>query len=110
MKARTGLCAGLGLMLLAGQAFAGGEQDCYVEGTVKSKTDVDNRTNVYIAFHSAEDAAGRGSCNLNKRSKVSFKQPKNAMIENVPEGSKVRYHYKQQESGDSEWQLMGVSY
>lgn len=110
MKIRTGLCAGLGLILLAGQALAGSEQDCFIEGTVKSKSDVDSGTNVYIAFHSAEDAAGRDSCNLNKRSKVSFKQPKNAMIENVPEGSKVKYHYKQQESGEAEWQLMGVSY
>ncbi len=110
MKTKFGLAAGIGLLLVAGQALAGDTQDCIVEGTVKSKADVERGTNVYIAFHAAEDASGPDSCTLNKRSKMAFKEPKNAMIENVPAGSKVRYHYKQQGSSDAQWQLMDVSY
>lgn len=110
MRIRSGLCAGLGFALLAGQVLASDGQDCIIEGTVKSRSDVANGTNVYIAFYSAEDAAGPDSCKLNRRGKLAFKEPKNAMIENVPAGSKVRYHYKQQGSDNAEWQLMDVSY
>jgi hypothetical protein len=110
MKLKTSLMAGLGLLLMALNAMAGSTQDCIVEGTVKGKSDVENGTSVYIDFHSAKDAAGPESCQLNKRSKMAFKEPKNALIENVPAGSKVRYHYQQPDTGKPQWQLMDVSY
>ena len=110
MKLKTGMVTGLGFLLMAVNAMAGSTQDCIVEGTVKSKSDVENGTSVYIDFHSAKDAAGPESCKLTKRSKMDFKEPKNAMIENVPAGSKVRYHYQQPDAGNAQWQLMDVSY
>ena len=84
-------------------------QDCIVDGTVKNRADVQHGTNVYVSFHSAKDGAGRNSCRLAERGKVAFREPKNAMIENVPTGSKVRYHYTQEGEQAPQWQLMKVS-
>jgi hypothetical protein len=91
-------------------AHADPSQNCIVEGTVKNKTAEQHGTNVYVAFHSASDGAGRNSCNMTKGSKLAFKEPKNAMIENVPAGSEVRYHYTQEGEQAPQWQLMNVSF
>ncbi|MFT4822462.1 MAG: hypothetical protein ACJASY_000146 [Halioglobus sp.] len=90
-------------------AQAASTQSCIVEGTVKNHADVQRGTNVYVSFHSAKDGAGRNSCRLAERGKVAFKEPKNAMIENVPPGSKVRYQYTQEGEQAPQWQLMNVS-
>lgn len=97
------------LPIVAATAQAQRSQDCIVEGTVKSKNDVERGTSVYVAFESAEPAEKGKRCDLARRGKVSFKEPKNSMIENAPSGSKVRYHYTQEENSEGEWQLMGVS-
>ena len=94
------------LPLLAVTAQAQRAQDCIVEGTVKSKNSVEGGTNVYVAFESATPAEKGKRCDLERRGKVAFKEPKNAMIESAPSGSKVRYHYTQEEDREGEWQLM----
>lgn len=103
----------LGILILpltASLAYADSSQNCIIEGEVKNKTSVSHGTNVYVAFHTASDGAGRNSCNMTKGTKVSFKEPKNAMIENVPAGSTVRYHYTQEGEQAPEWQLMNVTF
>ncbi|MFT4729769.1 MAG: hypothetical protein ACI9UN_004290 [Granulosicoccus sp.] len=110
MRTLMSVVACFGLAIAAAGVQAGSDQDCIVEGTVKNKDAVKNGTSVYIAFHSATDAAGPDSCSLEKRRKVSFKEPKNAMIENVPAGSVVKYHYTEDSAGESQWQLVNVSY
>ena len=90
-------------------AHADSNQDCIIEGTVKNRTAEQHGTNVYVAFHSASDGAGRNSCNMAARGKVAFREPKNAMIENVPAGSKVRYRYTKEGEHAAQWQLMNIS-
>lgn len=109
MKALTGVLATLVVSFTGMIAQANAAQDCIVDGTVQNRTDVQRGTEVYVSFHSAKDGAGRNSCKLAERGKVAFKEPKNAMIENVPAGSKVRYRYTQEGEQTPQWQLMKVS-
>ena len=109
MKAITRISTILTLSVIGAIAQADSTQDCIVDGTVKNRAHVQHGTNVYVSFHSAKDGAGRNSCRLAERGKVAFREPKNAMIENVPAGSKVRYHYTQEGEQAPQWQLMKVS-
>ncbi len=86
-------------------------RDCIMEGTVKKKQTQNADTAVYVAFHSAEPATDETGCRLDRGRKLHFKEPKNAMIESAPEGSKVRYRYTEPRDSDQEakWQLIDVS-
>jgi len=101
------LAAGL-LSCCAAGASAEVTQDCILEGTVDKQKAASTGRDVYVAFHSASDGR-EADCRLNRRHKVEFKEPKNAMIENVPDGSKVRYRYREEDNNSGEWQLIDVS-
>ena len=100
-------------LLLAGALFmtasvAQAQQDCILEGTVDKNKAEQAGKNVYVAFHSASSAGEAGSCRLNRRSKLEFKEPKNAMIENAPHGAKVKYRYTEDEGEAAQWRLISV--
>lgn len=97
------------LPLFAGGALAEVTQDCILEGTVdKQKAETSGR-DVYVAFHSANRASKGSKCNINRRgNRVEFKEPKNSMIENAPDGSKVKYRYTE-EDNKGEWRLLDIS-
>lgn len=97
------------LPLFAAGALAEVTQDCILGGTVDKKKAEQMGSDVYVAFHSASRAGKGSECNLNRRNRVEFKEPKNAMIENAPDGAKVKYRYTEKDNQDGEWQLMGVS-
>ena len=97
------------LPLLAVGTYAETTQDCILEGTIdKSKAEKAGK-NVYVEFHSASKAEPDTSCNLNRRNKLEFKEPKNAMIENAPDGAQVKYRYTEEDNKDPQWQLIGIS-
>lgn len=97
------------LPLLAAGTSAEVTQDCILEGTVDKKKAEQMGRDVYVAFHSASRAEKDSECKLNRRNRVEFKEPKNAMIENAPDGATVKYRYTEKDNQDGEWQLMGVS-
>lgn len=102
------------LILLAFPLFTSGAwaettQDCILEGTVDRKEAAQEGRDVYVTFHSASRAEKNSKCNLNRRNRVEFKEPKNAMIENAPDGAQVKYRYTEKDNQKGEWQLMGVS-
>lgn len=97
------------LPLLAATAHAEVTQDCILEGTVDKGKAEQMGQDVYVAFHSASRAEKNSECSLQRRNRVQFKEPKNAMIENAPDGSKVRYRYTEEDNQQGEWQLLGVS-
>lgn len=97
------------LPLFATGALAEVTQDCILEGTVDKKKAEQMGRDVYIAFHSANRAEKGSECKLNRRNRVQFKEPKNAMIENAPDGAKVKYRYTEEDNQAGEWHLMGVS-
>lgn len=97
------------LPLFAAGALAEVTQDCILEGTVDKKKAEQMGRDVYVAFHSANRAEKGSECKLNRRHRVEFKEPKNAMIESAPDGAKVKYRYTEKDNQDGEWQLMGVS-
>ena len=97
------------LPFLAMGTYAETTQDCILEGTIdKSKAEKAGK-NVYVEFHSARKAEPATSCNLNRRNKLEFKEPKNAMIENAPDGAQVKYRYTEEDNKDPQWQLIGIS-
>ncbi len=97
------------LPLITTGAWAEVTQDCILEGTVDKKKAEQMGRDVYVAFHSASRAEKGSECKLNRRNRVEFKEPKNAMIENAPDGARVKYRYTEEDNQDGEWQLMGVS-
>ena len=82
--------------------------DCLVEGEVKQKATQERGTNVYIAFHSVKKSNEDANCDLERRKKVAFKEPKNALIENAPIGSTVTYRYIENDNQDGRWSLISV--
>jgi len=103
----TLLLATLPMLAMAAQAEV--TQDCILEGTVDKRKAEQMGQDVYVKFHSAARAERGSECNLQRRNRVQFKEPKNAMIENAPDGSKVRYRYTEKDNQQGEWQLIGVS-
>ncbi|GAB3316222.1 hypothetical protein [Haliea atlantica] len=104
---RSLLLATLPLVALGARAEV--TQDCILEGTVdKGKAEQMGR-DVYVEFHSAARAERGSECNLQRRNRIQFKEPKNAMIENAPDGSKVRYRYTEKDDQQGEWRLIGVA-
>lgn len=101
------LLATLPLMAVTAQAEV--TQDCILEGTVDKRKAEQMGRDVYVEFHSASRAERGSECNLQRRNRVQFKEPKNAMIENAPDGSKVRYRYTEQDDQQGEWRLIGVA-
>lgn len=99
----------LAIPLFTGGAWAETTQDCILEGTVDKKRAAQTGRDVYVTFHSASRAEKNSECKLNRRNRVEFKEPKNAMIENAPDGATVKYRYTEKDNQDGEWQLMGVS-
>ncbi|QIB64821.1 hypothetical protein [Kineobactrum salinum] len=99
----------LAIPLFTSGAWAETTQDCILEGTVDKKKAVQTGRDVYVTFHSASRAEKNSECTLNRRNRVEFKEPKNAMIENAPDGAKVKYRYTKEENQDGEWQLMDMS-
>jgi len=97
------------LPLFACGAWAEVTQDCILEGTVdKSKAEETGR-DVYVAFHSADRASNKANCKINRRNRLEFKEPKNSMIENAPDGSTVKYRYTERDNQKGHWQLLDVS-
>ncbi len=97
-------------VLTLGAAGASAEvtRDCILEGTVDKQKAKAAGKDVYVAFHSATSGK-QADCNMNRRNRLEFKEPKNAMIENVPHGSTVKYRYTEEDNQKGEWQLMDIS-
>jgi hypothetical protein len=107
MIAELTLC--LPLTMVAMSASADINQDCILEGTVDKKRAEQLGQNVYVAFHSASATTAGTICHLPPGRKLAFKEPKNAMIENVPDGSEVTYHYIQRGKQQPQWRLISVN-
>lgn len=97
------------LPLWACGAWAEVTQDCIVEGTVDKRKAQQSGRDVYVAFHSANRASKDANCNIGRRHRVEFKEPKNAMIENAPDGSTVKYRYTEEDNQQGQWKLLDVS-
>ena len=97
------------LPLFSAVSVAEVTQDCILEGTVDKKKAEQMGRDVYVAFHSSQRAESGSKCQLERRSRIQFKEPKNAMIENAPDGAKVKYRYTEHDDQAGEWQLMGIS-
>lgn len=97
------------LPLWACGAWAEVTQDCIVEGTVDKQKAEQSGRDVYVAFHSADRADRNSRCDIGRRNRVEFKEPKNSMIENAPHGSTVRYRYTEEDNQQGEWRLLDVS-
>ncbi|MDP4652400.1 MAG: hypothetical protein NWR12_13500 [Haliea sp.] len=98
------------LPLFSALTLAEVTQDCILEGTVDKKKAEQMGQDVYVAFHSTKRAEAGSECQLERRSRIQFKEPKNAMIENAPDGSQVKYRYTERDDNQvGEWQLMGIS-
>ncbi|GAB3280899.1 hypothetical protein [Parahaliea aestuarii] len=110
MKTLTKLVALSVLPLLTAGAWAEVTQDCIVEGTVNKQKARETGKDVYVSFHSASRASDDASCQLNRRgSRVVFKEPRNALIENAPDGATVQYRYTELNHQQGEWTLLNVS-
>ena len=98
------------LPLLSAGAWAEVTQDCIVEGTVNKEKAREAGKDVYVRFHSASRASEESSCRLNRRgNRVVFKEPRNALIENAPDGATVQYRYTELNHQQGEWILLNVS-
>ncbi|WP_116367331.1 hypothetical protein [Parahaliea mediterranea] len=98
------------LPLLAATAAAEVTQDCIVEGTVNKQKAREAGKDVYLRFHSASRASNDASCHLNRQgSRVVFKEPRNALIENAPDGATVQYRYTELNHQQGQWTLLNVS-
>ena len=104
MKRMTKALIIASLPLFSATAFAEVTQDCILEGTVDKKKAEQMGRDVYVAFHSSERAESGSKCQLERRSRIQFKEPKNA-----PDGAKVKYRYTERDDQAGEWQLMGIS-
>ncbi len=99
--AATATAALLGASALA---IAGPEKDCLLEGTVyKSGQDQTG-----VKFHSAKKYDEDAKCRVRRGEKMEFKLPEDPRVTEAPEGSTVKYRYKENKDGSSETELVSV--
>lgn len=105
---KTLVLAAMPMIALSAQAEM--SQDCILKGEVDKRKAAALNQNVYVHFYEATDASSDPGCNLRKGKRLQFKEPKNAMIEHVPDGAEVTYHYTEyDQSEQAEWRLLSVT-
>ena len=93
------------LALLSAAAHAAPVRDCVMEGTLQRGAAEDQ---IRVSFHSAKPAEDGASCRIRRNEKLHFKSPAGA-IQNAPEGSRVRYRYREDAAGEQVWELQQVT-
>jgi len=109
MKTFVKLLTVPGLFCLALTARAEPVQACILEGTVDKGRAAQLGVNVYVDFDTARRANDKVKCRL-ERTQIRFSEPKNAMIEHAPDGSRVAYEYTRFDDGEEpQWRLLSVT-
>lgn len=104
MKSTMKLLAATALTCLAFNAQAELVQDCVLEGKVIYSESLDLKQIIRVSFTSAQPFQADSHCNL--RGNPKFSQPKGSMIENLPDGAKVQYHFQKDDQGNTQWRMI----
>lgn len=92
------------LTCLAFSAQAELLQDCVLEGKVRKSQDFGLQNIIRVDFYSAKPFRSDSHCHYN--GDVKFKQPKGSMIENLPSGTKVQYHFQKDSDNNTNWRML----
>jgi hypothetical protein len=87
-------------------AQAGGNKDCLLEGTVY-KSERGGEESTQVKFHSVSKYDADAKCRVRRNEKMQFKLPEDPRLENAPEGSAVKYRYREEE-GNSSTELISI--
>lgn len=87
-------------------AFAAGEKDCLLKGTVERSGAEASDTQVRIHSISRYDEESR--CRVRRGQKLEFKLPQDSRVETAPTGSEVEYRYRSNKQGESNAELIRV--
>lgn len=82
-------------------------QDCVLEGQVLDSESIDLKQIIRVSFTSAKPFHDGSHCTLQSHPK--FSQPKGSMIENLPTGAKVQYHFQKDSEGNTQWRMIKAS-
>lgn len=108
MKTIATVLAALPLVLAATIAQAEPTKDCLLEGTVVKSGAEGNGQGTNVKFHSMEKYDEDANCRVRRGEKVEFKLPEDTRVQQAPEGSTVKYRYKQEQDGSTSTELLSV--
>lgn len=95
------------LMLAATGLHAEPAKDCLLEGTVL-RSATGGEDNVEVRFHSMKQYEPGARCRNRRNEKVEFRLPDDPRLQDAPDGSAVKFRYREERDGESRTDLISV--
>ena len=94
-------------MIASGAVSAGPDKDCLLTGTVVRGAP-GNSDAVSVKIHSVDKYDDEANCRVRSGQKMEFKLPSDARLQQAPEGSEVKYRYREDGEGSVGTELLSV--
>jgi hypothetical protein len=95
------------LLLAAAGLQAEPAKDCLLEGTVHRSTS-GGEDSLQVKFHSMKQYEPGARCRNRRNEKVEFKLPDDPRLQDAPDGSAVKFRYREERNGESRTDLISV--
>ncbi len=96
----------IALSATAAVVQADSNKDCLLEGTVH-KSERGGEESTKVKFHSVSKYDAEAKCRVRRNEKMQFKLPDDPRLQDAPEGSAVKYRYRE-EDGNSSTELISI--
>ncbi len=107
MKTLLKTAAAAALMLAAAGLQAEPTKDCLLEGTVhRSASGGDD--SLQVKFHSMKQYEPGARCRNRRNEKMQFQLPDDPRLQSAPNGSAVKFRYREDGDGESQTDLISV--